>query len=369
MDHKHVHIVCFTVPWPVIHGGIVDLFCKIEALHKAGVQIHLHCFGKQPQPLLNRYCAEVNYYPRKKSFSLAVPYIVYSRRNDKLEARLMEDNFPILLEGIHCTSMLTNPRFLNRRIIVRLFNVEHLYYRKLFETSFSVLRKLYYRYESALLRNYEQKIAAPPFLKLTISEEDKGVYERVLQAGNVKNLPLFTENIRVETPSGTGCFCLYHGNLSVPENERAVIWLAGEVFSRLQLPLVIAGRNPPARLVGELKNREIMLVANPADAVLHDLIAKAQCHVLPSFNITGVKLKLINALFKGRHCIVNTNAVRGSGLDELCTIADEASDFAQAVAQKFGQPLPEQDIVKRKEVLETMFDNSRNARRLIELLW
>ena len=35
------------------------------------------------------------------------------------------------------------------------------------------------------------------------------------------------------------------------------------------------------------------------------MIAKAQINILPSYTHTGIKIKLVNAIFNGRHCLVN----------------------------------------------------------------
>jgi hypothetical protein len=41
---KHLHIISFNVPYPLIMAGVIDVFYRIKALHDAGVKIHLHCF-------------------------------------------------------------------------------------------------------------------------------------------------------------------------------------------------------------------------------------------------------------------------------------------------------------------------------------
>ena len=71
------------------------------------------------------------------------------------------------------------------------------------------------------------------------------------------------------------------------------------------------------------------MVSDPSDQELKDIISKAQLHVIPSFNCTGVKLKLLNALFNGRHCVVNAEAVEGTGLKEVCHLAEGAKEFKQ----------------------------------------
>src|SRR5258707_923057 len=102
MSDTHLHIVALDVPWPVNYGGVVDLFYKLKALHQLGVKIHLHCFtqsGREPQDELNKYCVSVHYYLRKKnisSFSLYLPFIVKSRKNEELITNLNKDDHPVL---------------------------------------------------------------------------------------------------------------------------------------------------------------------------------------------------------------------------------------------------------------------------------
>ncbi|MCZ2222639.1 MAG: mannosyltransferase, partial [Chitinophagales bacterium] len=129
---KHLHIICFTVPYPPDYGGVIDLFWKLPALKKAGVQIHLHCFdyGRGQQNELNKYCTTVQYYQRKTGISginFSMPYIVSSRKNNELLDNLLKDDYPILMEGVHSSYLLNDKRFDNRKKIVRLHNVEYEY--------------------------------------------------------------------------------------------------------------------------------------------------------------------------------------------------------------------------------------------------
>jgi hypothetical protein len=118
------------VPYPADYGGAIDVFYKLEALYKLGVLIHLHCFdyGRGREPELEKYCASVDYYERflgHKGISNIIPYIVASRRNEQLLQRLLQDDHPILMEGIHCTYLLLDARFNSRRCFIRLHNVEY----------------------------------------------------------------------------------------------------------------------------------------------------------------------------------------------------------------------------------------------------
>jgi glycosyltransferase involved in cell wall biosynthesis len=366
--------VCLDVPYPVDYGGVFDLFQKIKALHAAGVMIHLHCFeyGRGEQPVLNDYCAEVHYYTRcegHKGFSHKLPYIVCSRSNNQLLERLLLDDYPILLEGVHCTYLLNDDRFAGRQIILRLHNVEYQYYRQLYHSERSLFRKLYYLHESNLLRSYEHRIAGKVKI-LAVSEKDREQYRTEFGARNIQTLPVFLPFEDVRTREGTGCFCLYHGNLSVPENEQAVLWLLKNVFSALELPLIISGRQPSARLVRVIDQYPLAcLIPNPSEEELQDLIAKAQVNILPSFNCTGIKLKLLNALFNGRHCIVNGEMVSGTGLETLCHIATGAEDMRSKVVELYGKPIQSEEIRRRGEVLSGLFNQTDNVNRLLQSIW
>jgi hypothetical protein len=372
---KHLHIISFIVPYPVNYGGVFDIYHKIVSLHKAGVKIYLHCFTEhnRTQQELNKFCEKIFYYPRKKGvagLSFRLPYIVASRMDEELWRNLESDNHPVLIEGIHSAGWLLKRPLSNRKVILRLHNVEHEYYRQLFLSSSSTINRIYYHIESVLLRKFEKKIAGIPDLILAVSDQDVQTYRQRFDVKNIQVLPVFTGFTNDTPPSGTGYFCLYHGNLSVPENEKAVAWLLNEIFFDSDLPFVVAGKNPSPELkqfIARFDNAK--LVSDPSVEKMRSLIADAQCNVLPSFNNTGIKLKIINALFHGRHCIVNNAAVRGSGVESVCHIAKTAQQFREAVRKFSVLPLYEEDVIARKKILNDLFDEDKNCARLIQQIW
>jgi Glycosyl transferases group 1 len=368
-----LHIICLDVPYPPDYGGVFDLFYKLVALHEAGIGIHLHCFeyGRGRQEALNQYCESVTYYERfegHKGFSTRLPYIVSSRANPLLIENLLKDDHPILMEGVHCSYYLQDERLQGRRIILRLHNVEYAYYKELKKSTPAVFKKLYYHNESRLLHKYEAAIANKAQV-LTVSEKDATTYREEFGATRVDYLPVFTPFTEITATEGIGSFCLFHGNLSVAENEKAALWLLEEVFHELKVPFVVAGKNPSARL-NRVAHAQMhtCLVANPGEKEMQDMIAKAQINIIPSFNHTGIKLKLLNALYNGRHCVVNEATVEGTGLASACHIGSNADALQQIVAQLFHHPFTEDEIVLRKSLLYPQFNNAENARRLIQYL-
>lgn len=371
---KHLHIITLDVPWPADYGGVVDLFYKIVHLHKQGVKIHLHCFtgGRAPQDELDQYCESVQYYARKKvphSLKPGLPYIVSSRINKQLLLDLQQDDYPILMEGTHCTYYLFNGALKNRGLFVRPHNVEFDYYKKLGEHEKTVWKKIYFNTESWLLKRYEKSIAnKATFWPLSI--DDTAVFKKMAGTNPVDFLPLFLPWENTSPQTGKGWFCLYHGNLSVNENEEAAKWLLTKVFNGLSIPLVVAGKNPSPQLEALAHvNKNTCLVANPTDKEMQDLIKKAQINILPSFNNTGVKVKLLNALFNGRYCLVNEAATKGAAIDNLCHIAETPQEFREAITALYDQPFSEDQAKHRAEILLTTYNNAKNAAQLIEWIY
>jgi hypothetical protein len=372
---KHLHIISLDVPYPSDYGGVCDLFYKLPALQAQGVNIHLHCFdnGRGEQPELNKYCSEVYYYKRNtghKGVSTKLPYIVCSRKNELLENNLLKDVFPILMEGVHCTSLVMDKRFANRKKFVRIHNVEYKYYAQLFHFANNLLRKVYYWRESRLLKRYEKQLVNNATAFWSVTQKDKFYYKNELGCTNIDYLPLFLPNWKIECKPGMGAFCLYHGKLTVDENEYAAKWLLTNIFNKTETPLVIAGKNPSPslqKLVNSRKNT--CIVANPSETQMQDLIAKAQVHVLPSFNSTGIKIKLLNALYNGRHCLVNSAMADGTGLGKLCNVANSKTAFREKVEQLYHQSFNDADIEARKAILSRSYNNEDSAKQLVKWIW
>lgn len=373
---KNLHIICLNVPYPVDYGGVFDLFYKLPSLQAQGVKIHLHCFdyGRGKQNELNKYCVSVDYYERKqghKSISTTLPYIVASRKNEALLNNLLKDDYPIFMEGVHCTYLLNDDRFTNRKKFVRIHNVEYQYYYDLYQSTTHPLKKIYYWRESNLLKKYEQSIVKKATAFWGVTHKDVDFYRNEYKCENINYLPLYLPpNWEVKGLIGIGNYCLYQADLSVDANEKAAIWLLENVFNKLDVAFVIAGKNPSEKLQRLAHSHlHTCIVINPSEKEMQDMITKAHINILPSYNNTGIKLKLINVLFNGRHALVNTATVDGSGLEVLCHIANDAKSFIRLIEELHEKSFVKADIELRKNLLKNMFNNLTNAQQQVQWIW
>ena len=102
---------------------------------------------------------------------------------------------------------------------------------------------------------------------------------------------------------------------------------------------------------------------------MKDVISKAHIHVLPSFNNTGIKIKLLNALFNGRHCVVNTEMVEGTQLAELCQVVNTAEEFRERISMLYHQKFTAEEKEFRKKILKQHFSNEANAEQMVKRIW
>jgi len=248
-----------------------------------------------------------------------------------------------------------------------MHNVEWQYYESLSYLTTDVLEKLYYFIESLKLQRIEPKVVLHADEILTLSFSDQAYYREMKT--NTHLIPAFHPNTAVESPTGRGEYVLFHGKLSVPDNDKAAQWLIEEVFASIDIPFVIAGMEPSWRL-RELADRydHVSIVENPDETQMINLIKNAHINLLISFQGAGIKLKLLNALFRGRFCIVNDEMVSGMDLKSLCYVRNSPSAIRQTVEALINAPFEQSKIEERRAILETQFSNIENARKLVSII-
>lgn len=368
---KSIQLVSFNVPYPPDYGGVIDVFYKIKALSESGISVYLHCFeyDRPRAKELEKYCAKVFYYQRNKGVRyqlFAKPYIVITRNNDQLLRNLSSVNVPILFEGLHTCYFLGHPELANHFQLVRTHNVEHDYYLNLVKSEPNFFRKIYFRIEAIKLKKYEKVLKKAAHL-LCISPNDNFYFHH--QYRNSHFIPAFHPFNEIKSKGGRGAYVLFHGNLSVAENIEAVGFLLDRVFNKTDNPVIIAGKNPNDRLRHKIaKFPHIQLVANPEGPQMEKLIQDAQICMLPTFQDTGLKLKLLASLFSGRFCIANSPMVHKTGLEHLCHLADTPNEMVAKINELFDQDFLPGEIERRKLILEDIFSNRLNALKIIRLL-
>jgi len=369
---KNLHIVTLNTPYPADYGGMIDCFHRIRSLYNIGIGIRLHVFeyGRSQSRELESFCNSVNYYPRNTSFHKHLsflPYSVFSRNSGELLENLLKYDHPVLFDGIQTTLYLDHPALSERKKAVRIHNIEHNYYHTLVQFEKKFIKKLYYKIESVKLKRYENILEKADII-FPISDPDQEHFNQKFH--NSVLIPPFHPFDSTECSTGTGDYILYHGDLSVNENVAVSEFLISNVFSKIPFRCIIAGKNPPEKLSARIApHNNINLIPNPDNEIMTNLIRDAHINILPAMAANGFKLKLLLSLFSGRHCLVNSATVKGSGLDTLCHVADSAEEMIRMIHSLIALPFSEEMISERERILSKNNNNINNAEKLMKSIF
>ncbi len=371
---RSLHMVCLRSPWPADTGGARDMLERLKALKQAGIRVHLHYFIRKdeaPADALIPLCDRISVYRRNDPWDgirKGLPYIVACRSDERLFKQLTGDWDPILFDGIHTTAHLPKLHEMGRKMVIRMHNEEVRYYRSLIRFERNLIKKAYLYWESVRIKRWMKQLPKDVPLGCIQSDELEILKHQYGFTHSFLLPPPIPDQVDIAV--GTGGYCLYHGNLSIGENERAAIWLLRRVFAQIKLPLVITGRSP-SRKLEQLVHfyQHTCLVADPSESELRDLIRKAQINVLPSMTDTGIKLKIFDALQYGRHCVINTKMQVGSPWTDSCTVSADASEMAADIQRLYPIPFTGKMIQERSDRLIGWRNQLDPVEALIKRLW
>lgn len=368
---KRLHIVCFDIPYPANYGGAIDVYYRIRALSEAGLDIVLHCTYKGDlthYAELENLCEKVYYYPRELSLRYVfghLPLAVAGRPNEDILRNLLQDDAPILYEGLVSCGTMAAPELKNRRKYFRECNVEHDYYRALAKASHSLRDRIYYQVEARRLERFEKVLEKADGI-FALAHQDEAHFEARFPGVKTTYVPCFHAHDTVLCPTGMGKGILYHGNLRVEENIKAAEYILREIAPKLpDIPFIIAGMGAD-RL--KTYSNNATLVSQPNEKIMAQLVRDAQVHLLVTFQATGLKLKLLNVLYEGRHVVCNPEMVCGTELSELCHIGADTEQLIEQCKTHYQEIFGDKDIQKRQDKL-LLFDNHQLTTPLIETMY
>lgn len=369
LNNKEIQIVAFAAPYPPNYGGVIDVFYKIKALKEIGVKVHLHTYiydDHYPTKELERICASVQYYKRANThkYLQGWPYIISSRYNKKLIEQVKLMKHEVILEGLHTCFLVPYLKEAKIPFSIRMHNIEWKYYKFLAEIELSYVKKKYFLEEARRLKNFEKVIEGTKIL--SISKKDTAYLKQTYPSARVIDVPPFHRDSKVEILTGQGEYAIFHGNLSVNENEQAALWLIEKVFNKIDYPLIIAGKNPSNKLQLAINAYpHIELEPNPSEKKMKQLMQEAHIHLLPNRQPTGTKIKWINSLYVARYIIVNPEICPEHHEVSGVFVSDSAKIVQQTIILLKDKTFTEEELTYRKEWVGTAYSNSSNAQLIV----
>src|SRR5690606_17916348 len=113
------------------------------------------------------------------------------------------------------------------------------------------------------------------------------------------------------------------------------------------------------RAVNERPN--VTLMENVTTDNIRKLVQKSWINILPTFQNTGIKLKLLFALYNGGYCLVNSTMVEETGLEEFCVVKNEPDEMVNAMEALMRLPFSREEFKARVSQLDRVFSTETNA--------
>lgn len=370
MQGQPLHIISMDHPFPPDFGGIIDVYFKIKALHQIGYKIYLHTFTEKiPDscPELEAITEKVFYYTFSSNpllFFLAIPFSVISRNDKALLQNLNTVKAPILFESLKTTYLVKQQKLHGFTKILRFHNIEQDYFKGISNTEKSFFKKWAFYFEYRKYKAYEKIVSTFDKVLALSHFEEKYINEKY---GNAVYVPVFHGNNIVAKLDGKGTFALYHGDLNTADNREAVRFIA-EAFKEIpDFKLVIAsgcGEDFVRKLITGQPNAEFIKLNDFSH--LKSLMADAHINISWSFQKSGTKLKVVNALFNGRFSIINDNITDDPRVSNLCIIANNKKQLIEKVNLLKHQPY--EDFKHRESILKSCLDDGANALLIDKIL-
>ncbi len=367
--HK-LHIISFDVPYPPKYGGVIDVYFKIKELNAVGIAVYLHVFSseRKHEEKLRELCEDVFFYERGSallSFVTILPYRVKSRVSSALVSNVQKVKAPVLFEGLHSAYYLSKKIFAKNYL--RAHNVEHHYFFGLAKSEKNVLRKVFFYVEALKLKAFEKNLHhADGIFSIAPLEQE---YFAKNFGKKAHYIPVFHDSSFASVKTVQEKFVLWHGDLRVSDNIKTVGFLI-EVYKSSSYRFKIASSILPKRIEREIEQYDNIdfVFLDDHDEILQDLFSKAQINVLYTYQNTGIKLKLLNALYKGKFVIGNHNLLMHTGLEDLCELANSKQEILAKTKLLYHKNFTTAEAEKRKKHL-AKFNPEISAKQITAIIF
>lgn len=381
---SRITLVCHDVPYPTNHGARVDMWRRIKALHRSGVELQLICWISHDLALdelaeIQTYVSRVHLIPFKKTpasvlfqaFELAfyplevTSRMIRGRQLDELMAQVRSfQPDAIFLDGLHGGKLATFlSEQLNVMLLTRSHNIEHLYYRRLLQSATGI-RKLKRVLSLTHLEQYERSILSRSAIFYDISMDDL-IFWQSQGFTHGRYLPPFIEPVEGEDSQQLVTTSarkpeydiVFLGNLCSDNNVEGIDWFVTEVLPRVratlpEITVLIAGSNPVKKVRKLCKEQRVEIHINPSCSM--QTYQFGQVLVNPVKAGSGVSIKSIEMLMANRPIVSTPQGVAGlpDHVKPYFEIATDARSFAEAIVKLLLNPCP---IQVDRTLLESLF--------------
>lgn len=343
--------ICNDFPYPPMHGGLLDMWNRIQELVQIGAQLDVIATVKEvPQPEALRAVEEkvhsLDLILRRslKSGLLSFKPVQVAIRTGLRHLALHSEYDMLIMQTEFTAEILRNPTLKAKRTAIRVENDEFAYHLGTARSTRSWQAKLYFLQEALRVKLYSARAFSRVDSLWFISSDELARYKQHRSPADSEKalfLPSGVDLRRLQRPALIGNRVLFVGSLSISFNQQAIIWYIENVHPRLAdvngYHLVVAGSSRGKdmswldKLTAQFSDIEVRLDVPDLDPLYNS----AAVFVNPMQNGHGVKLKTIEAALHGLPIVSTHVGVEGTGLEAGVhfRLANDPNTFAAAVRE------------------------------------
>jgi polysaccharide biosynthesis protein PslH len=270
--------------------------------------------------------------------------IIHKTFTTALADMLRENEYDIIqIEGLYLASYLRVIRENTKaKIVYRAHNIEHEIWDSYCRNTRAISGKFYLGRQNKKIRNFEQAFVNRYDLLATVTKAD---LEKLNSMGNnkpaiVAPFGMFPDEfIMAKSSSASDRFNLqYIGALDWLPNIESLNWFIDNVWVKAKkkypgLRFSVAGRNPKRSLAKKMVRKGIDFFGEVESS--RKYLSEKGIVVVPLFSGSGIRVKIIEALFMKKPIIATTFAVSGMPVEDGVNIllADNENSFLDCIGK------------------------------------
>jgi len=368
-------IVCSDFPYPANHGGRVDTWGRIKALHALGVHLDLVVCGNPQQPtpeeldMVRQYADRIAFAEAKGRLPQLLrwlPYQVEKRETLRTVHLGREDYNFILLEGDAMYAIVDNPAVMRMKakLVLRVHNDEVTYFQALARSTGKWMHKVYYYLESLKFKWLQGRILKriDTYMFISSKEHEKFAALHPEKRSLFLPPPVQLEQMAAYRPETRKV--VFIGSLFMPNNREAIEWYLHHIHPRMlhheEYRFVIAGNSRGQRLTWLDKFDLDRVEVYDTPESLDDIYDSGCLFVNPMRNGAGVKLKTIEAIQYGLPVLSTSIGCEGTGLQDgvHILIADEPQLFYEKLSGLYENPaMRKRLLAESQQFIRAQYDH------------
>ncbi|TVR72540.1 MAG: glycosyltransferase [Marinilabiliales bacterium] len=358
----NILLLCNKLPWPPNDGGSLATYNMAKGLAGAGNRVDVLAMRTSRHsshtdvsditiPGVDRvYSVFVDNRIKWNNllinlFNSSLPYNASMYINEEFRERLVsllrERNYDVVqLEGLYLAPYLRDIReFPGLIMSYRAHNIEHRIWERFGRQSGGIIRRFYVGCQAERIRNYEQDIIDKYDLLVAISSDDLEIFDSMGNSRPSVVAPFGVDNDAIQCVEYGGAdeLCLqFIGALDWMPNVEALEWFIDNVWESLRfrrpgLKFYVAGRNAGKSLVKKLTACGIDFLGEVENA--SGFISQPGILVVPLFSGSGIRVRIIEAMWAGKAVVASPAAISGIPADDgkHLIVAEDGKAFTESV--------------------------------------